>query len=269
MSLFADYIKKLLASGKRYFTIEEGVSDLAIKRKNLLAAIGRLKSKGELFSPAKGLYVIIPAKYYNLGSIPAQELVPILMQYWKMDYYVCLASAAMYHGASHQKPQIFQIITNKQISRSLVFGKIRIDFIYKKNLKQLPIKEIIVETGYLKISSPEVTAMDLLLYTVRTGGLNHIATILSELIEKIDVSRLIILIKQIKEKAWVQRFGYILDHIEPLDEIKKEKLLQELQNYLKQEQQFYIPLASELPIVGSSYCKRWMIIENTKIESDL
>lgn len=268
MNLFSDYIKKLRASGRRYFTINEATIELGEDKKNLLACIYRLKKKGELFSPAKGLYIIIPPEHYNLGSIPAAELIPILMQYWKLNYYAGLTTASMYYGSSHQKPQIFQIITNKQIHRPLIFGKIRIECVYKKNLDGLPTQDRITETGYLKISSPELTVIDLLLYPVKAGGLNNIATILAELIETIDPDKLIMLIDIIKEKSWIQRLGYILDNIETLDENKKEVLINKLQNYLKSKKIFYLPLTAEEPILGASYCKKWMIIENLKIEQD-
>lgn len=269
MSLFTSYIKNIRASGRRYFTIEEGVHELGIPKNNLLSCIYRLKNKGELFSPAKGLYIIIPPEYHNLGSIPAEQLVPILMKYRKIDYYAGLSTAAMYHGASHQKLQTFQIVTDRQITRNFVFGKIKIDCIYKKHVTDSRTQDVVVETGYLKISTPEVTIMDLLLYPNRTGGLNHIATILSELIEAVDIDKLLRVMANSKEKAWVQRLGYILDNIETFEENKKELLLNKLQNYLTQEKIFYCPLASEGPILGASYCKKWMIIENTKIESDL
>lgn len=268
MNLFSNYIKKLRASGRRYFTINEAVIELAEDKKNLLACVYRLKKKGELFSPAKGLYVMIPSEHYNLGSIPAAELVPILMQYWKLNYYAGLTTASMYYGSSHQKPQTFQIVTNKQIHRQLIFGKIRIECVYKKNLSRLPTQERITETGYLKISSPELTAIDLLLYPAKAGGLNNIATILAELIEAIDPSKLIMLIDIIKEKSWIQRLGYILDNIETLDEDKKKLLTVKLQDYLKSKKLFYIPLVAEEPILEAPYCKKWMIIENLKIEQD-
>ena len=268
MHLFSDYIKKIRSSGRRYFTINEAAIDLGENKKNLLACICRLKKKGELFSPAKGLYIMIPPEYYNLGSIPATELVPILMKYWKLDYYAGLTTASMYYGSSHQKPQTFQIIINKQIHRTLIFGKIRIECVYKKNLDGLPTQEIITETGYLKISSPELTAIDLLLYPRKAGGLNNIATILTELIEMINPDKLIMLIDIVKEKSWIQRLGYILDSIEALDEDKKDLLKLKLQDYLKSKKLFYLPLVAEEPILGASYCKKWMIIENLKIEQD-
>lgn len=267
MNLYNDYIKKLRASGHRCFTLEDGVRDLSIKRRTLIASINRAKKRGELFSPAKGLYVMIPPEHYNLKSIPADELLPILMGYWKINYYVALTTAAMYNGASHQKPQVFQIISDKQLHNPLVFGNVKIDCIYKKDLSDLPIKEVVVETGYLKVSSPEVTAMDLLIYLGKSGGLNHVATILTELVEAIDPNKLMSLINKVGGMAWVQRLGYILDNIESDDEVKKETLLNQLQNYLILKKTFYIPIATEAPILGASYCKKWMIIENATVES--
>jgi len=64
----------------------------------------------------------------------------------------------------------------------------------KKSLTGIPKENITVNTGYLKVSSPEVTAMDLLRYTSKSGGLNHIVTVLSELIESIDPDKLLVLV---------------------------------------------------------------------------
>ena len=83
--------------------------------------------------------------------------------YWKIDYYVSLLSAAECYGAAHQKPQIYQVMVPKRI-KPIRCEKIKIDFIYKKNLKGLPINNFEGPTGYYKISSAELTAMDLLSY---------------------------------------------------------------------------------------------------------
>jgi predicted transcriptional regulator of viral defense system len=131
------------------------------------------------------------------------------MDHLGVDYYAALLTAAQYHGAAHQKPVVFQIITNKQLKKELEFGQVRIDCLYKKSLKDLPTQNITVSTGYLKVSSPELTALDLLMYSNKSGGLNHIATILSELVESIDSEKLIALAKQLGKDVWLQRLGYI------------------------------------------------------------
>ena len=189
------------------------------------------------------------------------------MKHWDLPYYVCLLSAAQYYGASHQKPQVFQVMIHKQI-KSLVCGKVKIDFIYKKSLDELLTQKISVKTGYLTISTPELTAWDLLRYSHHVGGLNHIATVLSELIERINPETLALLVTQSKEKAWGQRLGYILEHIDSMDEKKQKDIIECLyQSLVKPTNP--VPLAPELPVKGESRDLRWMIIENTTVESDL
>ena len=80
MAKFSDYLKDLRRSGQLSFTIDKVVSDLKILERNALVAIHRIKKRGEIISPARGFYVLIPPEYQLQGCIPAQNLVPILMK---------------------------------------------------------------------------------------------------------------------------------------------------------------------------------------------
>lgn len=267
--MFSDYLKHIRALGHRSFTLDQAMSDLKISRNNVKASISRLKKQGLLISPAKGLYVIIPPEYLPQGCIPAAELVPILMEHLGIDYYACLLTAGMYHGATHQKPGSFQIITDKRIKRKLKFGQVSISCIYKKSLANLPTQNITVSTGYLKISSPELTAVDLLIYPHNSGGINHIATVLTELVDAINPEKLIALAKNLDHNIWFQRLGYILEKIDPMDAELNKKIINSLAGYLESKKLRFIPLAPEITSAGFPRSKKWMIIENTDIESDL
>lgn len=267
--MFFDYLKSLRSIGKQSFTVEQAMLDLKMSRHGVLSAAHRHKKDGDLISPAKGFYVIIPPEHQGFGCIPPEELVPILMQHLNVKYYSALLTAAQYHGATHQKPGSFQIIAEKQIKRKLKFGKVRIDCIYKKSLKNLPIQNITVRTGYLKLASPEITAIDLLKYPHKCGGLNHIATVLSELIETIDAKKLIALSEKINENVCLQRLGYILEQIDPMDTAINQKIIDALYQFLSLKKLIYTPLAPELPRKDFPRSKKWKIIENTSIESDL
>lgn len=190
------------------------------------------------------------------------------MNHWGLPYYVCLLSSALYHGASHQKPQIFQVMVNQQL-KPITFGKVKIEFIYKKSLENLPTKKIAVKTGYLIVATPELTAMDLFLYPHHAGGLNHIATILNELIEAIDPEKLIMLLEHSEKTFWMQRLGYILERIDTMEPEKQSNIVQVLSQYIAKKSVPLVALASELPTKGKPRDHRWMIIENTNIESDL
>lgn len=205
----------------------------------------------------------------NQGFIAAEELMPIMMDYIKADYYVALLSAASFYGATHQKAAKFQIISNQIIKHNLKFSQVEIELLYKKSLKGLPTEKREVATGYLNVASPELVAIDLFKYRNQSGGLNHIATVLSELVEVIDPRKLIELASTLKEKGILQRMGYILEKIEHMDQTKADKIIAAMAEFLASQKTFYLSLAPELPKQGHPYIKQWKIIANTEIESDL
>nr|MBA2306793.1 type IV toxin-antitoxin system AbiEi family antitoxin [Candidatus Dependentiae bacterium] len=231
--------------------------------------INRMKKQGDIISPARGFYVIVPPERQPYGSISADELTPLLMEYLEINYYVSLLSAAALYGASHQKIRCFQVVTDKQIKHPLVFGQVVVQILYKKSLKHLPTRDFTVSTGYLKVATPELVAFDLFHYRRKSGGLNHIATVLAELVEEINAQDLIYLADQIKEKAWIQRLGFILEKLGNTDNETALHLSKELLIYLENKALPFVPLASELPKKGYPRSKTWRIIENTTIESDV
>lgn len=265
----SSYIKEIRKSGQRYFTLKKLIEDLGVSKNAALVAIFRLKKRGELISPVRGLYVIVPPEYQPYGSIPAQELVPLIMQYLGADYYVALLTAGLFHGATHQKPARFQAISDKRIMRPLVFGDVEIEFMHKKSLAGLPVQDFVVNTGYLKVATPELVALDLLNYPKHAGGLNHIATVLSELVENLDPVKLIALAKKTRAEFQLQRIGYILDHIEVMDEHHATMVTNTLASYVEKNKLSYQRLVSEIAKTGYPKCKKWRIIENSEIESDV
>ena len=124
-----------------------------------------------------------------------------------------------------------------------------------------------MSTGYLKVASPELIALDLLSYPSHAGGLNHIATVLAELAESLDIKKLIKLAEQTNAGYQLQRIGYILDKIEAFDDKHRIDAIAAFVHMNRKKE--YLPLAPEVSKVGYPRCKKWRIIENTEIESDL
>lgn len=263
----SEYIKNSRAKGRLVFTTDQAMTDLQISKNALYCAVYKLKKKKDIISIAKHLYLIVPPEYQSVGSLPAEELLPLLMTHWKAHYYVCGLSAAYYHGASHQKPQTYQVMSDNQI-KGIQFGKVKIDFFCKKELIPWLVEKKMVRTGYLTISSPELTLYDLFSNRRLSGGLNQTATVLSELIESLDANRLLQIIEEIKEHAWWQRLGYMLSHIESIDQKKQKHVLQTLRQYAKKCELSWIPLAPELSTKNALRDEFWMVIANTTIEAD-
>lgn len=266
--MFIEYLDNIRSLGRQSFTFVELINELKISINSAKSALYRMKKEHRLISPSKGFYVIVPPEHRIQGSIPAEELTPILMKQLKLDYYVSLLSGAVFYGVAHQKSLNFQIVTNKRINNKLEFGKIKLELVYKKKLESLPIQNFIVNTGYLKVASPELLIFDLLKYQNRAGGLNNIATVLFELIDLVKLKNLLKLAEHVKEKAWLQRLGYILEQIKPKNEKKVFKFTEKLSQYINKKEAVFISLAPELSKKGYPRIKKWKIIANTNIESD-
>ncbi len=161
-----------------------GSSDVAVH-----SAIQRLRKKGDIAMPYRGFYVIVPPEYRVLGCLPAEQFIPSLMEHRGEAYYAGLLSAAQYHGAAHHRPQVFQVVTARN-KAPLECGKVRVDFIARKNVKEMPTSTINTPRGMLRLASPETTAFDLVGYPRHAGGLDNVATILAELAEKLDPAEL-------------------------------------------------------------------------------
>ncbi len=268
--MFSEYLLKLRASGKRHFTFKEIKQELGLSDSAARSGLYRLKKAIKVVSPVNGLYVIVPPEHQPYGCIPAEELVPIIMQHLKADYYVGLLSAAAFFGAAHQKPARFQVISNRRIKHSLEFGQVVIELVYKGSLDGLPTQDFVVSTGFLKVATPELIAIDLFKYPIRAAGISHIATVLSELVPSIDENRLVALAERLGEVCQLQRLGYVIEKIDVLeDENKKQEILNKLGWFLKDSDRPFVSLVPYMSRRGHQKCKKWRVIENTNFESDL
>ena len=187
-----------------------GVSSAASK-----LALGRLIKQRKVASPARGFYVIVPPEYRSLGCLPADprgrrwakhrwcQFIPALMEYRKLRYYAALLSAAQYYGAAHHRPQEFQVAVAGN-RRPISCGFVRASFIARRRIIAVPLQRFNTPRGTILVSSPEATAVDLVGYERRAGGLDHVATVLSELAEHLDPSGS-------RTPSRGRRLGYLLE----------------------------------------------------------
>src|SRR5260370_29312807 len=96
-----DYIARLAESGRYHFGSGDVQRALGVAPAAAKLALHRLAKQGLIASPARGFYVIVPPEYRSLGSLPADQFIPALMQRLNLTYYAGLLTAAQYHGAAH------------------------------------------------------------------------------------------------------------------------------------------------------------------------
>lgn len=262
MSKAREYIDSLTAKGEISFTVKQYCDDVKVSYKAAINAFEHLRQKKEIVSPSKGYYLILPPEFRQQGCLPAEFFIDDLMQHWNMDYYICLLSAALYHGAAHHQPQMFQVMLNKK-KESCHCGDIVIDFIQNNDILNTPVQQLKTRTGYVKVSTPEATAMDMLKYIRQSGGIGRIATVLDELTESMSVNALTQLASQSKEQTWVHRLGFILDKLGHIT------LAESLYRTLDKNRVNIIPLVPHTSITGAARNKKWRIAINANIESDI
>ncbi|WP_193188974.1 type IV toxin-antitoxin system AbiEi family antitoxin domain-containing protein [Nisaea sediminum] len=256
-----DFITNLMSVGRYNFTIDQLAQSLNLNEVAARKALARLSKRGEIASPARGFYIVVPPEYRRLGSLPADQFIPDLMQHVRQPYYVGLLSAAEYHGAAHQRPQTFQVMVEKN-RRPIACGKVKVNFIARKNLKEVPVvNSFSTQRGPIRVASVEATALDIVGYPQHAGGLDNIATILEELSEKLDPQKLVEAAKS-APISWAQRLGYLLEHV------GAEGVTGLLQDYVRTHAKQYTPLlpSSDDPEAGRD--KTWKIVINAEAESE-
>ncbi len=255
-----DFITDLASRGQYSFTTEAFINAQNSTPTAARAALRRLKEQGMIAAPFRSFWVIVPPEYRALECLPAEQFIPDLMAHLKEPYYVSLLSAAQYHGAAHHSPQIFQIMTraNKPVLRC---GKIAIEFVAKRNASEMPTEARNTKRGSIKLSTPELTALDLIGYYQHCGGLDNVATVLSELSEQMDGQKLL-KTATFAPIAWVQRLGYLLRLV------GADKITSEIAALIEKENPKIAPLIRG-PSKGAPKDRIFRVAINMEVEPDL
>jgi len=134
------------------------------------------------------------------------------MQYVGRDYYVGLLSAAALHGAAHQQPMRFQVVSSAPL-RPVTVGRAHIEFHVSRGIDATPTLQVQTETGYMTVSTAAATAFDLVRFAQACGGMSNVATVLTELAEQLHPDDLRSLAAD-RPTPQIQRLGHLLDQID-------------------------------------------------------
>jgi predicted transcriptional regulator of viral defense system len=232
---------------------------------SLSNSLYRLTIKKRIVSVYKSFYVIIPPQYAAKGVVAPTYYIGQLMEYIGKPYYICLLNAAELYGAAHQRSQRFFVMT---VYPSVNVSKTKnniLDWVYRKESPEQFLQTKNSETGIVRFSNPELTAIDLIQYEKYIGGLSRAATVLAELTEETDFSKVSNELLDYTSVSVIQRLGFILDRI--LEENGQADILYEqLCNYGKRLN--YVPLSTRSENKNTGKDVRWKIHINTAIEID-
>lgn len=256
-----DLVDSYQASGRYTFTREEALRALGVSDEALKKAVQRLAAKRRLAVPRRGFLVIVPMEYRDAGAPPASWFIDALMSFHGRPYYVGLLSAAALHGAAHQQPQEFQVVTDGQL-RPAVAGRARIRFFSNRRLERTPTMSVKTETGTMSVSTPEATALDLLRYLAPAGHLGNVATVLAELAGRLEARRLLEAARAEGDLPAAQRLGYLLELV------GAGEVAVGLAEWISAERARLVPLRADRSSRRGRRDPRWRVVVNEKVEAE-
>jgi len=261
------WIEECQSKGKLAFNLAElrqrfqSDTETALKR-----VLDRLSEKEKVVSIFKGYYIIIPPQYSSKGILPAVMFIDGLMRFLDRKYYVALLNAAAMHGASHQQPQEYFVVTEYPVLRATNKKGLKINYI---STRKLPPESLIekkkTETGYITVSNPLLTAIDLITYEKKVGGLNRASTVINELIETVKPNTVSDAFIQYATVSTLQRLGFVLEEV-----LNKKNIAERIFSLCKKAGiKFYlIPLKASGKKDKENINEKWKLMINTKIEID-
>ena len=156
---------------------------------------------------------MVPPRYVSWGAPPPGWYIDDLMRHEGRPYYVGLLKAAELHGATHHAVMEFPVVTDKRLP-GINAGRTRIAFHYRKDMKAVSdgVENRKTDTGTMRVSSVELTALDLVRYSHASGGIDNLVTVLADLGPTLGSQELARL-SSAAERSVVQRLGYLLDRL--------------------------------------------------------
>ena len=254
--------------GHFFFTKNDLCSAFPDKSPNAITrTITRLIAKKTIVSPWHNFYVIVPTEYKLKGIVPPVFYLDNLMHYLGCQYYVALLNAAEMYGAAHQRPQNFTVFIEGKAFHSGIKAGTEILLFKREQLPMNFTRKFQTQTGYVNVSSPELTALDLVNSEQAVGGLTRVATVLAELAEEIHFATVSPMLLGYFNTPVIQRLGYLLDTV--LDEQEKsDELFALAQSANLHFRKVALKTSKEASNDDCELNKRWKIIVNQEIEID-
>lgn len=257
----AEWVDEQQATGRYVFTRAEVEADLNVSAVAIQTALRRLKQRRRISSPRRGFYVVVPPEYRAAGCPPASWFIHDLMRHLDRHYYVGILTAAALHGAAHQQPMVFQVIADRA-TRPMQAGRVRIEVHVSKVVSLMPVDRVDTETGSMAVASAETAAFDVVRFFSVAGHWSNVATVLSELVEKLDGQKLVSIAPHVRLPD-VQRLGYLLTLL-GADEVASP-----LAAWLTGRRVAVVRLRTDRLAGDAEIDPRWRIIPNEEVDIDL
>ena len=197
-------------SGIRLVALDElardaGLTPLAVRRQLARLGARTVRAPGR---PAAAL-ILSPEDAAN-GAPPAAAWLDAYFSLRNEPYYVGLLSAAALHGSSAQAVQVTQVLVTRPI-RAFALGRVGLRFFVKKDVVATLRIELPGLLAPLAVSTPEATALDLIAFQSRLGGIERVTEVIAGLLPRMTALGLKSALRAEPALAVRQRLGYVLE----------------------------------------------------------
>lgn len=220
-SPLSDVLDAAERSGRLNLRTEEIALALpGLSAEALRQALHRQQRRGRLIrlSRGSGHWLIVPLQHAAAGAPPLETwLHRYLAKTLEIPYYIALLSAAETYGASPYAVMVTQVMVPKS-RRSMTVGRHEVVFHTRARIEQMPTRWHETPEGRFKVSSPELTALELVQRETVVGGLARVRAVLQALVPACSTAGLSEALAEAQEIPAAQRLGALLalDSQEPL-----------------------------------------------------
>jgi len=207
----------LLDAAERSGKLNLRTADIAqalpgVSADGLRQALHRQQRKGRIVSASRGSqhWVIVPLQDASAGAPPLEAwLDAYLSKTLGVPYYVGLLSAAEVYGASPQAVMVTQVMS-PGVRRPVQVGRHRLVFLKCARVADMPTRCFETPHGRFKVSTPELTALDLIARQQVAGGMTRIVEIFQTLAPDMTTDGLTTALNAAQETPSAQRLGALL-----------------------------------------------------------
>jgi len=212
----------------------------------LRKALYRQQRSGRVVRLSRGSnhWLIVPLQYAATGSPPLEAwLDAYLRKTLETPYYVGLLSAAETYGASPYAVMVTQVMV-KTKRRPITVGRHKLVFHTCSRIEAMPTRWHESADGRFKVSTPEMTVLDLIQRDSALGGMSRVREVLRALWPHCTSQGLTQALDAVQSVPVAQRLGALLT----IDE--QASFLAPLSDWLRNRPMRLIALEGTLPPAG-------------------
>lgn len=209
----------------------------------LRKALYRQQRAGRLVRLSRGSdhWLIVPLHHATTGSPPLETwLDAYLRKTLGTPYYVGLLSAAETYGASPYAVMVTQVVVENK-RRPVIVGRHQLVFHTCSRIEAMPTRWHESADGRFKVSTPELTVLDLIQRGNTLGGMGRVREVLRALWPQCAPESLTLALDAMQSVPVAQRLGALL----ALDE--QTTLLAPLSDWLRDKPMRWVALEGALP----------------------